>query len=408
MVTQRVFGLLLGVLMTVALTSARATGFGAEPWFRSLEKLHTPAGTNSGSPNLFASTDGQVYLSWLEPLDDVRYALRFAVREAQGWSPPRTIAEGSDWFVNWANFPSLTVLADGRLAAHWLVKSNNGLYGYDVHIAFSSDGGETWGPAIIPYNDNTQTPHGFVSLLPWNKTELLAVWLDGRLMAKLDPSVMTLRAALLDKTGGLIEETQLDEYVCTCCQTATVATPDGAVIAYRDRSVDEVRDIALVRFQDGRWTQPQLLHEDGWQIAGCPVNGPALAAAGQRVAAVWFTGAGDKARVLLAFSDDGGVSFGEPVRIDDGNPLGRVDLVLLMHGAALVSWLELGPSVGEIRLRRVRADGFLEPSIALEGTDTGAISGFPRMVRSGDEVYFAWTQRTTPSLVRSVVLKLGD
>ena len=35
--------------------------------------------------------------------------------------------------------------------------------------------------------------------------------------------------------------------------------------------------------------QPAAVREDGWKIAGCPVNGPQLASSGGRVAAAWFT-----------------------------------------------------------------------------------------------------------------------
>ena len=38
------------------------------------------------------------------------------------------------------------------------------------------------------------------------------------------------------------------------------------MIAYRDRSADEVRDISIVRRVGGRWTKPAPVHDDGWKI----------------------------------------------------------------------------------------------------------------------------------------------
>ena len=68
----------------------------------------------------------------------------------------------------------------------------------------------------------------------------------------------------------------------------------------------------------------------GWLAAtACPVNG-AVAAAGERVAVAWFTGADKTPRVKLAFSNDAGETFGQPVAVDDGNPTGRVDVLLLV------------------------------------------------------------------------------
>ena len=86
-------------------------------------ELPSPAQDGSVAPNLFATADGRVLLSWIDRLPDGRHALRFSVRKRNRWSAPRLIAEGADWFVNWADFPSIVALPDGTLAAHWLVRS---------------------------------------------------------------------------------------------------------------------------------------------------------------------------------------------------------------------------------------------------------------------------------------------
>ena len=75
-------------------------------------------------------------------------------------------------------------------------------------------------------------------------------------------------------------------------------------------------------------TEPATAVSDGWMIAGCPVNGPALDADGERVALAWFTAAGEAPRVQLAFSTDGGATFEEARTIDADAPAGRVDVVL--------------------------------------------------------------------------------
>ena len=108
------------------------------------------------------------------------------------------------------------------------------------------------------------------------------------------------------------------------------------------------------------------------------MNGPAVAASGRRVAVAWFTAANDAPRVKLAFSTDAGASFGAPVRVDDGNPLGRVDVVLLDDGSAVVSWVESSPEGSSLRVRRIRADG--EPGAAVIVVPAGGSSrtGFRR------------------------------
>ena len=262
-------------------------------------------------------------MSWVEKVAEKRYALRFAVRDAKAWSAVGTVAEGENWFVNWADFPSVIALADGSLAAHWLVKSGTGTYAYDVNIARSKDGGKTWGTPVVPHTDKTQTEHGFVSLLPLPDGRVGAIWLDGRNLKDVKKShddetplavSMTLRYAAIDANGGLSDEAELDARVCECCQTSAALTSEGAIAVYRDRSDNEVRDIYSVTREQGNWISPRPVHSDNWEINGCPVNGPSIAAEGRRVAVAWYTEANRSPKVKAVFSDDAGASFGSPGR----------------------------------------------------------------------------------------------
>ena len=377
----------------------------------------SPAGADSREPELSATTDGRIILSWVEKVGNKRYALRFATRDAGNWSTARTVAEGDNWFVNWADFPSVIALTDGSLAAHWLVKSGSGTYAYDVNIARSKDGGNTWGKAIIPHTDQTQTEHGFVSLMPLADGRVGAVWLDGRNLKDVKgegdehtplPVSMTLRYAALDVDGKLSDEAQLDERVCECCQTSAAATSEGAIAVYRDRSDKEVRDIYFVSRQQGNWTTPRPVHADNWEISGCPVNGPSVAADGRRVAVAWFTGAKDSPRVKIAFSADAGATFAAPIDVDDGETLGRVDVLLLQDGSALVCWLSGTVEGGAVKVRRVSPEGLLGVPAVVAKTDISRSSGFPRMARLGDEVHFAWTEFGKPSYVRTATVSVGN
>jgi len=367
------------------------------PAFAQGRELPSPAAAGSLAPSLFATADGRVFLSWIERLDAGRHALRFAVKEGDGWSTPMNIAEGTGWFVNWADFPSMIALPDGSLAAHWLVKSGSGTYAYDVNVARSSDGGKTWSKPLMPHRDGTQTEHGFVSLFAAPDNQLEAVWLDGRETRAgaaehdHDGGAMTLRYATIGPDGSLSREAMLDARVCDCCQTSAAMTAEGPVVVYRDRSDREMRDVSIVRLRDGRWTEPRPVSSDNWEMHGCPVNGPSVAAAGNRVAVAWFTAANDVPRVKLAFSTDAGASFGTPVIIDDGNPLGRVEAVLLDDGSALVSWLETSPEGSALRVRRVTAEGQRDAAVPVLPPGTAISNGFPQMVRAGELLVLAWT-----------------
>jgi len=380
------------VLLLLAAWCACAT-----PALAEVRELPTPAAAGSLGPHLNVAPDGRVMLSWIERLGAGRSALRFSVLEDGGWTAPLTIAEGRDWFVNWADFPSLVALDDGSLAAHWLERSGPGTYAYDVRIAQSRDGGRTWSQPVTPHRDGTPTEHGFVSLFSRAGGGLEAVWLDGR---ETSPGAgehdhgggaMTLRYAAIGPDGSLGREALLDPRVCDCCQTGAAVTADGPLVVYRDRSAEEIRDVAAVRLRDGRWTEPQPVGADGWRIEGCPVNGPAVAARGRLAAVAWFTAAGRRPQVHVAFSTDGGNRFGSALDIDDGNPAGYVDAVLLDDGSVVVSWVESTEPGSSLRIRRAWADGRRGPSVSVLPAGAPLANGFPRMVRAGGRLVFAWT-----------------
>lgn len=371
----------------------------------------SPAVSDSREPELTATQDGRIVLSWVEKLGEKRYALRTAALDQNGWSEARTVSEGDNWFVNWADFPSVIDLKDGSLAAHWLVKSGAATYAYDVNISRSKDGGQSWTKPIVPHRDGTQTEHGFVSLISLPDGRLGAVWLDGRNMKNMKDNdehapateSMTLRYAAIDADGNLSEETQLDERVCECCQTSAAVTSDGPVAVYRDRSTSEVRDIYIVRQVNGSWTMPQPVSADNWQINGCPVNGPSVAAAGRNVVVAWFSSVDDTPCVKVAFSQDAGATFSQPIQVDDGENVGRVDALLLPDGSALVCWLAGNVQGGQIKVRQIQPNGAVGPAAVIAQTDISRSSGFPRMARLGDEVYFAWTEFGKPSRIRTAV-----
>jgi hypothetical protein len=221
---------------------------------------------------------------------------------------------------------------------------------------------------------------------------------------------MTLRYAAMDAKGNLHDEALLDSRVCECCSTDGAVTGDGSLVAiYRNRSEEEIRDISFIRRTGGSWSEPALIHADNWKINGCPVNGAALDIRGNQAAVAWFTVEGEEqdiGHVRVAFSADGARSFGDPIKADDGNPVGRVDIVLLADGAAMVTWLEdRAEGIAEIRMRRVEPNGVRGPVILVTETRSARGSGFPQMARLGDEIFFSWTDTGESSRVRCAVYR---
>ncbi len=357
-----------------------------------VKEISSPAADSCAEPYLFTDQNGIVFLSWIEKKNK-ESTLKFSTLSGDQWTDPVTIATGNNWFVNWADYPVLISDGNQQLIAHYLEKSGISTYAYDVKYKISADNGKTWSDAKILHDDGKQAEHGFVSMIPYGE-KFFVSWLDGRNTVSEDSGTheghhgqMSLRGAMLTKDGIKENEWELDKRVCDCCQTAVSITTNGPIVVYRDRSEDEIRDMSIVRFINGQWTTPKTIYADQWKITGCPVNGPRADAIGNNLAIGWFSMKDSKGQVKIVFSSDGGNTFKAPIQIDEGNPIGRVDVVMLDEKTAILSWME----GADIKAIKVNSDGTMGKPIMIASSSDARSSGFPQMTRARNKLIFAWT-----------------
>lgn len=367
----------------------------ASPPGLSLELLpiDPPAPPGASAPALAAENvttlrrDHDVLMTWLEP-GEGGGRLRFARLSDDTWTEPVTVAAGVAQPVA-LDPPTLTVLdTQGGVRRTLVVRTG------DV-VARSGDAGRTWTRLPAP-------PLPFASLAGGDEGGY-AFWLapdgDG--------------AAKLLGTRLLAGETVLDVRVAPGSGTSAVMTWDGPVVVYRDHGVDGAQDVAVVRRKDARWTPPRPVHVEGWApLAGVPASGPRVAAERRQVAVAWYTEAAELPHVLVAFSSDGGGTFGAPVEVAagegaEGVPSGLVDVALDDGGNALVLWTA-GTGSGDVALNlaRVSPDGRRGEEVVLaDGLSAGPESA-PRIARAGERVAAAWVEGE-PGRLRAVVLPLA-
>ena len=354
-----------------------------------LTYLPSPSPNNSSLSRVVASESGEIYLSWVSQNAD-QAKLAFARLTGEVWDTAQVISEGRNWFVNWADFPALSVDSSG-MVAHWLQMSATGTYDYDIRARFYSQRKSTWTEARTIHTDGISAEHGFVSMLPLNDGTTLISWLDGRkIMHSEPPGAMTLRAGIFDKSGANVSEWELDHRVCDCCQTSSAMTEQGPIIVYRDRSQEEVRDIYATRLLDGVWTSPEAIFSDNWQVAGCPVNGPSVAAWNKRVAVAWFSAKGDLPKIQLVLSTDSGLSFSAPIVVASLNTNGRVDTTILDSDNIVVSWMDTSGEA-KIMLSRYDLNGGHLSTTQVAVSSASRRSGFPIIDAVGNSVYVTWT-----------------
>ncbi len=371
--------------------------------------LTNPAAMGSGEPDLEVEGEG-VWLSWTEPSGDDSHAIRRAFYDGEAWSEPQTIVTGDNFFVNWADYPSLLAVGPDTAVAHFLQRGPAGGYDYGVRLSWTTDGGDTWSDPWTPHNDGTPTEHGFVSLFRDGVGVVRAAWLDGRAMVESGPMGLRSRALPLGsmaQTAATEGATLVDDRTCECCNTDATVVGGIPLLAYRDRGDDDLRNIYVARLLEDGWTEGLPVHDDGWIIGGCPVNGPALATREGSVVIAWFTAPEEVGAVNVAFSSDGGVSFAAPIRVDEGLPLGRVDIEFVADGTAVVSWLANSNDGGRILLRRVGSNGELGAVLTVSTASEERSSGFPRIAPlPGGRLLVAWTDPAEDGGVRTTIVPI--
>ena len=374
------------------------------------------AGIGSAQPDLIVAPDGRLLLTWISSEVGRRPALLFASYDGTRWQQAsRTVAVGTGLFANWADTPHLAATPDGAFWVHWLQKSPDASDAYDILLSRSRSNGKSWSAPIMVNDDGTASEHGFVSLWAQSADTLGAAWLDGR--DTIDESgagkhdadrkadgrahgghpghmgAMMLRAASFDGNFRRIQESQLDAMTCDCCQTDVAMTAKGALLVYRGRTPQEIRDILTTRFDGQAWTTPQRVHADNWMMPACPVNGPGIAARGNDVVVAWYTVVGDVPTLRAARSSDAGDRFAAPVVIDRGDAVqGRVDVAF--DGAqAWVLWLREDANGQSLWLARYDASLAKERQrievARLQGRGRG--TGFPKLALRAGTAYMVWT-----------------
>ena len=350
-------------------------------------------------PHLTKSGD-KLYLSWLDTSSTDQTRLLYSSLSGDRWSAIKVLASGNNWFVNWADYPMISVNKTHQMSTY-LHRPGPAKMAYDIHYNVSPLDNEAQQDYKLLNTDNTATEHGFVSIIPSSDSSFFVTWLDGREMASENHQThghaghhgntgMQVRVAQVSLQGEITEQHVVDEMACTCCQTTASLTKNGPVVMYRDCTADNIRDIVIVRQVNGKWTKPVPIHMDNWFIEGCPVNGPRSDALGNTLVGAWYTGSNDTPKVQVAFSENSGADFGKPILISEKEVLGRVDITLLDRWHAIVSWMESKGEEAYLYAQAVSKNGKVGEKRLITEISANRKTGFPQMELHANRLYFTW------------------
>ncbi len=348
-------------------------------------------GINNAEPNLVAQ-NGKLSLSWINSIRGKEATLFYTQLENETWNAATRITSGTDWFVNWADFPANATNGDVLLTSH-LQKSAKGTYTYDIVLNLRKLNGDIIKENFLLNTDGMKAEHGFVSVIPNKNDGFLITWLDGRNtvkeMKESHHKAMTIRTAEVSKTGTIFNETELDGRTCDCCQTSITMTQNGPMIVYRDRSETEIRDVYFSQKKDSVWSTPKAVFNDNWNINGCPVNGPKVVSNKKNTAAAWFTAADENPQVKVSFFEND--TFKSPIILNDISAIGRVDVAFINADEVLVSYMESDENSTYLRCKKVSKDGKVSKAITISDISSGRSTGVPQLETSNNTAYVVWT-----------------
>lgn len=369
--------------LVTAMTSALALPGYAQAL--KVEPQPNPSAMNSLQASWSVAADGSPLLSWIEAQPNGHYTLKYAVRKGGQWSQAKTVAADRKVFRHAAELPEVIALPDGTLFAHWIETPGDDPDAEFLYVSTSKDGVK-WTTPILAHKDRSMVQHGLASVVASGEHEASVIWLEA---LKGEDGPVSMKRTIVNSDGQIVKEESIDNDVCACCPTSIVKTAKGLLIAYRDHTPGDIRDIATIRFENGKWTASKILNPDNWKINACPTNAAAAAAKGDRVAISWWTGAGAMPHVQMVFSTDDGATFGKPVMVSTGHSFGYTAIALDDQGGAYVSWLEQSAKGAKILVREVSSAGVAGPVVQVAEGGRSTL-GYPRIVHAGGETLVAW------------------
>src|SRR6185295_9760343 len=156
---------------------------------------------------------------------------------------------------------------------------------------------------------------------------------------------------------------------------------------------------AVARSDDGGRTfgEPVRLSEDGWVLDGCPDDGPSLALDTAGVLHVaWPTQVSETTGkgIFYSYSTDGGRSFAPRMRLDEAGGAAHPQIAAA-DGRAFVVWDESGAGAKRIRLRTVAAPGSAAGTATpgpVTSLPTGAGATYPAVAATSEGAVVTWAE----------------
>ncbi|WP_247728676.1 hypothetical protein [Halovivax limisalsi] len=307
------------------------------------------------------SASETTYLTYVEPAEGGGKDL-FLKRSSDGgetWSEATRVNE-TDGFVDSSKSApqQLDVATDGTLCVSWdshYPEAEEYEYGKSsIRFARSTDGGRSFEVTTVgPKVDETPATRDYHNLAVAPDGKLYVATLQSASATSSGRSIRVMWStdggrSWTSSAGDLGVNVDPDSPACPCCRPALAAGSDGTVYVswrkvYPSDEMD-IRDHVVAYSTDGgrTWGTPVKFYDHNWHYDGCPHSGPDIGLDGDgRLHATWFSGSTDDYGVYYGVSTDHGRSWpDDPVSIftPEYAPITQPALHVAPNGDAWVAY----------------------------------------------------------------------
>ena len=337
--------------------------------------------------------DGTLWLAWMA---GGQVSVANSKDGGRTYSAPAQVTQGKpnlDWGPDAR--PKIALDRKGDIAVAFSTFRDKAFNG-EVFYSRSTDGGKTFA-SPKPITDNTESQR-FEALGFGPDGALFAAWLDKRNRVPVQKAGKKYEGAALffagsgDDGASYAPARMVVDNTCECCRLGLAFDPSGhPVVAFRNIFEGGIRDHAIVTFKDGG--MPGDVHRistDEWQVAACPHQGPGLSIGPDGTYhVVWYTNGKVRKGLFYAQSRDGGKTFSQPLAIGELNRNPSRPYVLAGSKGTAVVWKEFDGEKTRVELM-TSADGGKTWSPARVIATTSDASDHPLLVSDGQQTFLSW------------------
>lgn len=360
---------------------------------------HAGHGAQSAAPKAMSELgtgaafdrDGRL---WIAYKDGQHVAVRASADQGRSFGPvqhvnrvPEAVAADHD------SRPKVATGRDGEIYVTWTQPLPKPYTGF-IRFARSADGGKTFAAPVTVHANRDQIAHRFDAIAVDPAGRVFVSWIDKRDVVAAEARRQPYAGAAIyyavsaDHGKSFQGDYKIADQSCECCRIALAPTPDGKMLAlWRHVFPPNARDHAVALLgADGTPAPMQRATFDDWRIDACPHHGPGAAVAPDGMLhMVWFNVKAGKPTVSVGRFRDGKLQAQRP--LDDPRAQ-HADIVALDDHRIVVAWKSFDGQQTRLSAMLSQDGGKTWQTRQVAGTARD--SDQPHLLQHGGRAYVLW------------------